>query len=59
MKAAIYARGRKMKRTNIVYKIYFWVLIAIGVLTLVYFLKIFALLLGVPLALNEIAKAWR
>jgi hypothetical protein len=49
----------KLKRRSIIYLIYFWALIGIGVLTLAYFLKTFALILGVPLAINEIMKVWR
>jgi len=54
--------GKMKQRTNkksIIYMIYFWVLIGIGVLTLAYFLKTFALIVGVPLAINEIMKVWR
>jgi len=49
---------QRTNKKSIIYMIYFWVLIGIGVLTLAYFLKTFALILGVPLAINEIVKVW-
>ena len=51
-------RTNNIKKRSIIHLIYFWVLIGVGVMTLAYFLKTFALILGVPLAINEIMKVW-
>lgn len=38
------------------WKIYTWVLMIVGVVTLIYFFKIFALVFGLPLAIHEIVR---
>ena len=39
------------------WKIYTWVLMAVGIITLIYFFQVFALLFGLPLAIHEIVRA--
>jgi len=46
-------------KSNTFNKIYFGILISIGIMTLIYFLKTYAVLAGLPFAINEIIKAWQ